>query len=61
VGVLLSSNKIEEVERVCDSFTVLSRGRTIWDGRVERMQAEAPPSASMSPLTSLFFALTEKC
>jgi ABC-2 type transport system ATP-binding protein len=60
VGVLLSSNKIEEVERICDSFTVLSRGRTIWDGSVERMQAEAPPSASMSPLTSLFFALTEK-
>ena len=61
VGVLLSSNKIEEVERVCDSFTVLSRGRVVWDGSTERMRAEAPPSASMSPLTSLFFALTEQC
>jgi ABC-2 type transport system ATP-binding protein len=59
VGVLLSSNKIEEVERVCDSFTVLHRGRMAWDGSVELMQAEAPPSASMSPLQSLFFALTD--
>ncbi len=60
VGVLLSSNKIEEVERVCDSFTVLHRGRIAWDGSIERMQAEAPPSASMGPLESLFFALTEE-
>ncbi len=62
VAVLLSSNKIEEVERVCDSFTVLSRGRVVWDGRTERMRAEAPPSASMSSLESLFFALTtDRC
>ena len=60
VGVLLSSNKIDEVERVCDSFTVLHRGRIAWDGSIERMQAEAPPSASMGPLESLFFALTEE-
>ncbi len=58
VGVLLSSNKIEEVERVCDGFTVLSRGHVVWDGTADRMLAEAPPSTSMSPLTSLFFALT---
>jgi ABC-2 type transport system ATP-binding protein len=61
VAALLSSNKIEEVERICDSFTVLHRGRVAWDGSAERMRAEAPPSASMSPLTSLFFALTEEC
>ncbi len=61
VGVLLSSNKLEEVERVCDSFTVLSRGHTVWDGGVERMRAEASPSTAMSPLTSLFFAVTEQC
>ncbi len=60
VAALLSSNKIEEVERVCDSFTVLHRGRVAWDGSAERMRAEAPPSASMGPLESLFFALTEE-
>jgi ABC-2 type transport system ATP-binding protein len=60
VGVLLSSNKIEEVERVCTSFTVLHRGRVAWDGSTERMRAEAPSSASMSPLESLFFALTDR-
>jgi len=45
VAVLLSSHQIEEVESVCDSFSVLSRGRVVWDGAAERMLAEAPPSA----------------
>jgi ABC-2 type transport system ATP-binding protein len=33
------------VEDVCDSFTVLSGGRVVWDGSVEQMQAAAPLSA----------------
>jgi ABC-2 type transport system ATP-binding protein len=45
VAVLLSSHQIEEVESVCDSFSVLSRGRVVWDDAAERMLAEAPPSA----------------
>jgi ABC-2 type transport system ATP-binding protein len=45
VAVLLSSHQIEEVEGVCDSFTVLSRGRVVWEGTAARMLAEAPPSA----------------
>jgi ABC-2 type transport system ATP-binding protein len=45
VAVLLSSHQIDEVESVCDSFSVLSRGRVVWDGTAERMLAEAPPSA----------------
>jgi ABC-2 type transport system ATP-binding protein len=45
VAVLLSSHQIEEVERVCDSFSVLSRGRVVWDGTADRMLAEAPPSS----------------
>jgi ABC-2 type transport system ATP-binding protein len=45
VAVLLSSHQIEDVESVCDSFSVLSRGRVVWDGPAERMLAEAPPSA----------------
>ncbi len=45
VAVLLSSHQIEEVEGVCDSFSVLSRGRVVWEGTAERMLAEAPPSA----------------
>jgi ABC-2 type transport system ATP-binding protein len=45
VAVLLSSHQIEEVESVCDSFSVLSRGRVVWDGAAQRMLAEAPPSA----------------
>jgi ABC-2 type transport system ATP-binding protein len=45
VAVLLSSHQIAEVEDVCDSFTVLSRGRAVWDGSAARMRREAPPSA----------------
>ncbi len=45
VAVLLSSHQIGEVEVVCDTYSVLSRGRVVWDGSAERMRAEAPPSA----------------
>jgi ABC-2 type transport system ATP-binding protein len=45
VTVLLSSHQISEVEDVCDSFTVLHRGSVVWDGSLERMLREAPPSA----------------
>jgi ABC-2 type transport system ATP-binding protein len=45
VAVLLSSHQIEEVEGVCDSFSVLSGGRVVWEGSADRMLAEAPPSA----------------
>ena len=45
VAVLLSSHLIGEVENVCDSFTVLARGRVVWDGTVEELRARAPASA----------------
>jgi ABC-2 type transport system ATP-binding protein len=45
VAVLLSSHHIEDVEGVCDSFSVLSHGRLAWEGSAARMLAEAPPSA----------------
>ncbi|HXB63943.1 MAG TPA: ABC transporter ATP-binding protein [Solirubrobacteraceae bacterium] len=45
VAVLLSSHQIGEVEGACDSFSVLSRGRVVWEGSAGRMLAEAPPSA----------------
>jgi ABC-2 type transport system ATP-binding protein len=45
VSILLSSHQIEEVEGICDSFTVLRRGRVVWDGTAEQMRAQAPASA----------------
>jgi ABC-2 type transport system ATP-binding protein len=45
VTVLLSSHQISEVEGVCDSFSVLNRGRMVWEGSAAQMRAEAPPSA----------------
>ncbi len=45
VSILLSSHQIEEVEEICDSFTILRRGRVVWDGTVEQLHAQAPASA----------------
>jgi ABC-2 type transport system ATP-binding protein len=45
VSVLLSSHQIGEIEGVCDSFSVLSRGRMVWEGTGQQMRAQAPPSA----------------
>jgi ABC-2 type transport system ATP-binding protein len=45
VAVLVSSHLIGEVEQVCDSFTVLHRGRVVWNGTAEELRAEAPASA----------------
>ncbi len=45
VAVLLSSHQIGELEGICDSFDVLSRGRVVWHGTAQQMRAEAPRSA----------------
>ena len=45
VAVLLSSHQISEIEGVCDSFSVLNRGRVVWEGTAEQMRLQAPPAA----------------
>jgi ABC-2 type transport system ATP-binding protein len=45
VAVVVSSHQISEVEDVCDSFSVLSNGRVVWDGSAGEMRAAAPASA----------------
>jgi ABC-2 type transport system ATP-binding protein len=45
VSILLSSHQIQEVEEICDSFTILRRGRVVWDGTAEQLRAQAPASA----------------
>ena len=45
VAVLLSSHQIGELERVCDSYTVMQRGRVVWDGSAAELIAAAPASA----------------
>jgi ABC-2 type transport system ATP-binding protein len=45
VAVLLSSHQIGELEKVCDSYTVLRRGRVVWDGTAVELEAQAPDSA----------------
>jgi ABC-2 type transport system ATP-binding protein len=43
--VLISSHLIGEIEDVCDSFTVLRRGRVVWSGSAAQLRANAPGSA----------------
>ena len=45
VAVLLSSHQIGELEKVCDSFTVLRHGRVVWNGTAAELDAQAPRSA----------------
>jgi ABC-2 type transport system ATP-binding protein len=45
VAVLLSSHHIAEVERICDTFTVLRAGRVVWDGTAVEMRDQAPLAA----------------
>ena len=44
VAVLLSSHDMAAVADICDAVTFLSSGRVVWDGSMERLQAEAPPA-----------------
>jgi ABC-2 type transport system ATP-binding protein len=41
-AVLLSSHQIVEVQGVCDSFTVLRRGRAVWSGTASQLREHAP-------------------
>ena len=43
--MLLSSHQIGELEKVCDSYTVLRDGRVVWDGTAAELEAQAPQSA----------------
>ena len=41
VGVLLSSQQLELVERMCDRVCVLEKGRIVASGRIEALQADS--------------------
>ncbi len=45
VAVLLSSHHIGELEKLCDSYTMLRHGRPVWDGTATELEAQAPHSA----------------
>jgi ABC-2 type transport system ATP-binding protein len=44
-AVLLSSHLIGATEDVCDSYTVLRRGRVVWSGTGAQLREQAPGSA----------------
>jgi ABC-2 type transport system ATP-binding protein len=44
-AIVLSSHQIGEVEGICDSFTVLRRGKVVWDGAAASLRAAAPATS----------------
>jgi ABC-2 type transport system ATP-binding protein len=42
VSVVLSSHDMAAVADICTSVTILSAGRVVWDGTMERLHVEAP-------------------
>jgi ABC-2 type transport system ATP-binding protein len=42
VTVILSSHNMAQVEEICDSVTVLNRGKLVFAGRLDAMRADAP-------------------
>ena len=49
VAVLLSSHQIGELEKVCDSYTMLRDGRVVWDGTARRAR-RAGASVGLRPV-----------
>lgn len=43
VTVFLSSHLLSEVEQVCDHIGVMSAGRLVWQGELDRLRAEQAP------------------
>jgi ABC-2 type transport system ATP-binding protein len=41
-AIVISSHRIDELEEICHSYTVLRRGRVVWDGSAEQLRADAP-------------------
>lgn len=45
VAIVFSSHLIAEVDGLCDTLTVLSQGRCVWDGTAAELRAQAPDAA----------------
>jgi ABC-2 type transport system ATP-binding protein len=53
VGVLLCTHLLDDVDRLCQRVAIIGEGRTLCEGRVEEIRAEA------SSLEALYFDITE--
>jgi ABC-2 type transport system ATP-binding protein len=45
VTALICSHNMTELEGVCDGVTVMTEGRSVWHGSMQRLRAEAPAPA----------------
>jgi ABC-2 type transport system ATP-binding protein len=41
-AILLSSHDMSEVERLCETVTIVGSGRALWDGSLAALRAQAP-------------------
>jgi ABC-2 type transport system ATP-binding protein len=45
VTAVISSHNMVELEGICDSVTVMSEGKSVWSGSMDRLRAESPAPA----------------
>ena len=57
-AVVLSTHILEEVEAVCTRAVIINRGRIVFDGTPEAMEARAPASVTRNRLDWVFRELT---
>jgi ABC-2 type transport system ATP-binding protein len=46
VTTVVSSHHMAELQSLCDGVTVMSEGRSVWQGTMERLRAESPAPAN---------------
>ena len=57
-AIVLSTHILEEVEAVCTRAIIITRGRVVFDGRPDELEAQAPPSVTKNRLDWVFRKLT---
>jgi len=57
-AIVLSTHILEEVEAVCTRAVVINRGRVVFDGTPQELDAEAPASVTHNRLDHVFRTLT---
>jgi ABC-2 type transport system ATP-binding protein len=57
-AIVLSTHILEEVEAVCTRAIIITRGRIVFDGRPEELEAQAPREVTKNRLDWVFRKLT---
>jgi len=57
-AIVLSTHILEEVEAVCTRAIIITRGRIVFDGKPEELEAQAPREVTKNRMDWVFRRLT---